>query len=71
MRKHTIKLIPFVLSVLGFFFTGLSLGQLWEELDTKLIVLISFEVFMFTVILLLSIGFPFFAEDKETTEIKL
>ena len=69
--KREIKVVPLILSVLGFFAIGLCWGSLDEVASTtELIIGIVFGFIAFTFILLLSIGFPLTKEDREHTEIK-
>jgi hypothetical protein len=69
--KREIKIIPLVLSVLGFFAVGLCWGSLNEVASkTELIIGIVFGFIAFSFILLLSIGFPLTKEERELTEIK-
>ena len=69
--KREIKMIPLVLSVLGFFAVGLAWGSLNEVAsNTELIIGIVFGFIAFSFILLLSIGFPLTKEERESTEIK-
>ena len=68
--KREIKMIPLVLSVLGFFAVGLCWGSLNEVASkTELIIGIVFGFIAFSFILLLSIGFPLTKEERELTEI--
>jgi hypothetical protein len=68
--KREIKVIPLVLSVLGFFAVGLCWGSLSDvATQTELVIGIVFGAIAFSFILLLSIGFPLTKEDKEHTEI--
>jgi hypothetical protein len=69
--KREIKIVPLVLSVLGFFAVGLCWGSLNDvAAQTELIIGIVFGFVAFSFILLLSIGFPLTKEDREHTEIK-
>ena len=70
--KREIKVIPLVLSVLGFFAVGLCWGSLNELANTtELVIGIVLGLVAFSFILLLSIGFPLTKEEREHTEIKL
>jgi hypothetical protein len=68
--KREIKIVPLVLSVLGFFAVGLCWGSLNDvATQSELVIGIVFGFVAFSFMLLLSIGFPFTKEDKEHTEI--
>ena len=68
--KREIKIIPLVLSVLGFFAIGLAWGSLNEiAARNELIIGIVFGFIAFTFILLLAIGFPLTKEDREHTKV--
>lgn len=70
--KREIKIVPLILSVLGFVAVGLCWGALNEVASkTELIIGIVFGFVAFTFILLLSIGFPLTKEEREHTEIIL
>lgn len=70
--KREIKIVPLILSVLGFFAVGLCWGSLNDVASqTELIIGIVFGFVAFTFILLLSIGFPLTKEEREHTEIIL
>ena len=70
--KREIKIVPLILSVLGFVAVGLCWGSLNEVASqTELIFGIVFGFIAFTFILLLSIGFPLTKEEREHTEIIL
>jgi hypothetical protein len=69
--KREIKIIPLVLSILGFVSVGFCLGSEFEVATTlELIIGVVLAFIAFTFILLLSIGFPLTKEEKEQTEIK-
>jgi hypothetical protein len=69
--KREIKIIPLILSVLGFFAVGLCWGSLNDvATHSELVIGIVLGFVAFSFILLLSIGFPLTKEDKEHTEIK-
>lgn len=69
--KREIKIVPLILSVLGFFAVGLCWGSLNDvATQSELIIGIVLGLIAFTFILLLSIGFPLTKEDRENTEIK-
>ena len=70
--KRDIKIVPLILSVLGFVAVGLCWGSLNDVASqTELIIGIVFGFVAFTFILLLSIGFPLTKEEREHTEIIL
>jgi len=70
--KREIKIVPLILSVLGFVAVGLCWGSLNDVASqTELIIGIVIGFVAFTFILLLSIGFPLTKEEREHTEIKL
>jgi len=70
--KREIKIVPLILSVLGFVAVGLCWGSLNDVASqTELIIGIVFGFVAFTFILLLSIGFPLTKEEREHTEIIL
>jgi predicted tellurium resistance membrane protein TerC len=70
--KREIKIVPLILSILGFVAVGLCWGSLNEVASqTELIIGIVIGFVAFTFILLLSIGFPLTKEEREHTEIKL
>jgi hypothetical protein len=70
--KREIKIVPLVLSVLGFIAVGLCWGSLNELANTtELVIGIVLGFVAFSFILLLSIGFPLTKEDREHTEIRL
>jgi predicted tellurium resistance membrane protein TerC len=69
--KREIKIVPLILSILGFVAVGLCLGSLYEVATTfELWFGVVFGFIAFTFILLLSIGFPLSKEEREHTEIK-
>lgn len=70
--KREIKIVPLILSVLGFVAVGLCWGSLNDVASqTELIIGIVFGFVAFTFILLLSIGFPLTAEERKDTKIIL
>jgi len=70
--KREIKIVPLILSILGFVAVGLCWGSLNDVASqTELIIGIVIGFVAFTFILLLSIGFPLTKEEREHTEIKL
>jgi len=70
--KREIKIVPLILSVLGFVAVGLCWGSLNDVASqTELIIGIVFGFVAFTFILLLSIGFPLTKEERKHTEIIL
>ena len=70
--KREIKIVPLILSVLGFFAVGLCWGSLNDvATQSELIIGIVFGFIAFIFILLLSIGFPLTREEKEHTKITL
>jgi hypothetical protein len=70
--KREIKIVPLILSVLGFFAVGLCWGSLNDvATQSELIIGIVFGFIAFIFILLLSIGFPLTREEREHTKITL
>lgn len=69
--KREIKIVPLILSVLGFFCIGMAFAGLSEVAsNAELVIGLVFGFFAMSFILLMSIGFPFTKEDREHTEIK-
>jgi hypothetical protein len=68
--KREIKIVPLILSVLGFFAVGLAWGSLNDVItQTELVIGIVLGSVAFGFILLLSIGFPLTKEDRDHTKI--
>jgi predicted tellurium resistance membrane protein TerC len=68
--KREIKIVPLILSILGYVAVGLCLGSLYEVATAfELWFGVVFGFIAFTFILLMSIGFPFTKEDKKDTKI--